>query len=183
MESSHLEVREAIVRLSYGRPYIARLVGLKAAKMALLRGASDVTIADFDAGAEELLDYLTAAGFGQARRLVSSESANLQLFVAMLSCRRDSSDRFSVRDVIEALSPHAQTAASADTVQRAIEIIASPMLGLLTTTQGPNGALYQFIDPRAELCLSILYSRALARDLAAAVGAPTAKVKAAGDVA
>lgn len=33
------EVTDAIVSISYGRPYIARLVGLKAAKMSLLRGS------------------------------------------------------------------------------------------------------------------------------------------------
>lgn len=161
------EVRDAIVRLSYGRPYIARLVGLKAAKMALLRGSSEVTITDFDAGTDELLGYLTAAGFGQAGRLVSSGPSNLLLFVAMLSCRRDSSDRFNVSDVVGALNRRAQTTENAEVVERAIEVISSPDLGLLTTTRNAEGTFYQFVDPRAELCLSILCSRALARELAA----------------
>jgi hypothetical protein len=173
------DVRDAIVRLSYGRPYIARLVGLKSAKMALLRGASEVTIADFDAGTDELLGYLTAAGFGQAARLVASSPSNLQLFVAILSSRRDSSDRFAVADVVQALNPKAQTAETALAVQRAIDVISSSDLGLLTSTQSGDATLYQFVDPRAELCLSIMCSRALARELAATVAATQPRVNAA----
>jgi RecA/RadA recombinase len=169
------EVSAAIVQLSYGRPYIARLVGLKAAKMALLRGSSEVSIADFNAGTDELLGYVTAAGFGQAARLVSSGATNLQLFVAMLSCRRDSSDRFMVGDVVHALNPRVQTAENAAAVQRAIEAVSSADLGLLTSTRSQDETLYQFIDPRAELCLSILCHRALSRDLATTVSANNVK--------
>lgn len=152
------DVIDAIVGIAYGRPYIARLVGLKAAKMALLRGSEVVEKIDFDAGTDELLGYLASAGFGHASRLIINSMSNMALFVAMLSCKRDSSDRFTVADVKAALghNPHRD---DTETVQRALAIISSPDLGLLQVHRDPV-LMYQFVDPRAELCVSILCGRA-----------------------
>ncbi len=156
------DVTEAIVSISYGRPYIARLVGLKAAKMSLLRGSPYVEIEDFRSGTEELLGYLDSAGFGQAGRFIGASATNVSLFVAMLRCRRDSSDRFTVSDVCEVLTNPPASADCVQRVQQAIDLLASPEFGLLTTTPGPV-PLSQFVDPRAELCISILCGRALGR--------------------
>jgi len=156
------EVMDAIVSISYGRPYIARLVGLKAAKMSLLRGSPFVEIEDFRSGTEELLGYLDSAGFGQAGRFIGASATNALLFVAMLKCRRDSSDRFTISDVCEGLASQSASIDFAKGVEQAIDLLASPEFGLLTVTPGPV-PLCQFVDPRAELCISILCGRALGR--------------------
>lgn len=156
------DVMEAIVSISYGRPYIARLVGLKAAKMSLLRGSAFVEIEDFRSGTEELLGYLDSAGFGQAGRFIDASATNAALFVAMLKCKRDSSDRFTIHDVCEVLTKLPASADFVQGVQQAIDLLASPEFGLLTVTPGPV-PLCQFVDPRAELCISILCGRTLGR--------------------
>lgn len=156
------EVIEAIVGIAYGRPYIARLVGLKAAKMSLLRGSDFVEIEDFRSGSDELLGYLDSAGFGHAGRFISASPTNVSLLVAMLRCRRDSSDRFTISDVCATLSAQPANRDMIQAVERAVDLIASPEFGLLTVFPGPE-ALCQFVDPRAELCVSILCGRALSR--------------------
>jgi hypothetical protein len=167
-------VVDSITAISHGRPYIARLVGLKAAKMALLRGSVNVEPADFEAGTNELLHYLASAGFGLANRLIVNSKINLTLFNAMLSCKRDSSDRFAVEDVMNFIGHHAPYE-QRDTVERAIAMIASPELGLLQVIPGAI-TMYQFVDPRAELCVSILCEK-VARTSSAAQ-APAAAVAA-----
>ena len=156
------EVTDAIVGISYGRPYIARLVGLKAAKMSLLRRAEFVEIEDFRSGTDELLGYLDSAGFGHAGRFITASAANVSLFIAMLKCKRDSSDRFTIDDVCEALSKQPTSIDVVQGVERAIELLASPEFGLLTISPSPVTQC-QFVDPRAELCISILCGRALGR--------------------
>lgn len=156
------EVIEAIVGIAYGRPYIARLAGLKAAKMSLLRGSDFVEIEDFRSGSEELLGYLDSAGFGNAGRFISASATNVSLLVAMLKCKRDSSDRFTISDVCAALSNQPASRDMMQAVERAVDLMASPEFGLLTVTPGPE-PLCQFVDPRAELCVSILCGRALSR--------------------
>lgn len=154
------DVMEAIVGISYGRPYIARLVGLKATKMSLLRGSAFVEMEDFRSGTEELLGYLDSAGFGHAGHFIRASAANASLFVAMLKCKRDSSDRFAVSDVCDVLSKQATGFDVFQGVKQAVDLLASPEFGLLTLTADPV-PLYQFVDPRAELCISILCGRAL----------------------
>lgn len=156
------EVMDAIVGISYGRPYIARLVGLKAAKMALMRGSDIVEIEDFRSGTDELLSYLDSAGFGHADRFISASATNVSLFVAMLKCKRDSSDRFTISDVCDVLPKQPSGQNVTQGVERAIDLIASPEFGLLTVIPGPVTQC-QFVDPRAELCISILCGRALHR--------------------
>lgn len=153
------EVVEAIVGIAHGRPYTARLVGLKASKMAILRGSTSVEIEDFDTGTDELLHYLDSVGFGHAARLIGDSPHNTALFTAMLNCRRDSSDRFTIADVCSELERQTGARNMADAVQRTLDLVASPELGLLTATRGAV-TLYQFIDPRAELCIAILCGRA-----------------------
>lgn len=154
------QVFNAIIGVSYGRPYIARVVGLKACKMALLRKSSVVEIEDYRAGTEELLGYLNGAGFAQVGNLINSASDNISFFIAMLSCKRDSADRFSVSNIVEALNERKLTVDTTSGARRAVDIIASPSLGLLTMYPG-DPPLYQFVDPRAELCVSILCGRIL----------------------
>ncbi len=159
------EVTESIVSISYGRPYIARLVGLKAAKMSLLRRSSIVEIKDFQDGTGELLGYLSSAGFGQVSQLIAGSPQHVPFFVAMLSCRRDSADRFTVANVLAALADRGSIYDTVEVVQRALDVISSPQFGLLNVNRGTTTS-YQFVDPRAELCVSILCNRAMARGAA-----------------
>jgi hypothetical protein len=152
------EAVEAIVKISYGRPYIARLVGLKTAKMALLRGAPSAALEDFEAGTSELLGYLASAGFGQANRLVGGLPSYIPFFVAMLSCKRDSADRFTAQDVAALLEGQGEAIDSGKAIQRALDVVSSPEFGLLNVLKS-SPAMYQFVDPRAELCVSILCGR------------------------
>lgn len=154
------EVIDAIAGISYGRPYIARLVGLKAAKMSLLRQSPVVEMPDFVSGTEELLGYLSSAGFGQIAKLVSNSPSYLHLFIAMLSCRRDAADRFTVANVVASIDKQKMTIGGPELVQRALDIVASHEFGLLHVIGGET-PLYQFVDPRAELSVSILCGRAL----------------------
>lgn len=163
------DVISSIIAISHGRPYIARLVGLKAAKMALLRSSSVIQKEDFDAGTDELLGYLDSAGFGQPGRMIGITAMNQALFAAMLKCKRDSNDRFTLQDVCAALPWQSAANDLAGTVQRALDIIASPQYGLLNVYAGDK-TYYQFVDPRAELCISILCGRAVSND----TGAPAA---------
>ncbi len=156
------DVTESIVSISYGRPYIARLVGLKAAKMSLLRRSAVVEMQDFQDGTGELLGYLSSAGFGQVSQLIAGSPQHVPFFVAMLSCRRDSADRFSVANVLAALADRGSIYDTVEVVQRALDVISSPQFGLLNVNR-EGTTTYQFVDPRAELCVSILCSRALVR--------------------
>lgn len=160
-------VVNAIIGVAYGRPYVARLVGLKAAKFAVLRGSDVVEMQDFESGADELLTYLASAGFSLASQLLQQADINIHLLMAILSCKRDASDRFGVGDVVAALPPSVQGRHQPEAVQRALDIISAPQFGLLhLVSTGPN--LYQFNDPRAELSMSIVCSRALRASQSAA---------------
>lgn len=152
------DVVETIVNIAHGRPHIARLAGLKAAKMALTRNSTRVDMQDFDAGCDELMGYLDTAGFGAARRLIGESSPDMPLFRAMLQCRRDPSDRFTADDLLEALPP-SHAGKSRQEVERALNVIASSDFGLLEVSEGPI-RLYHFVDPRAELCVSMICGRA-----------------------
>jgi hypothetical protein len=152
------EAVEGIVGIAYGRPYIARLVGLKTAKMALLRGATTAEFDDFRKGTDELLSYLSSAGFGRANHFVAESPQLRPFFIATLSCRRDAADCFTAADVASALSEAESQKDRTDAIQRALDIISAPDFGLLTLFPGSRDK-YHFVDPRAELCVSILCGR------------------------
>lgn len=172
------DATEAIVSIAYGRPYIARLVGLKTAKMALLRKAEIAGLEDFYAGTDELINYLSSAGFGRANRFVAESPRLKPFFVSILSCRRDAADRFTAADVAAALSEAGDPSDRTEAVQQALDMISSPDFGLLNVHPGPR-AMYQFVDPRAELCVSILCSRMTEAQTAPARQAATADHQAA----
>jgi AAA domain len=166
---------DAIVHVSHGRPYIARLVGLKTAKMSVLRGSSEATMIDFENGTGELIENLSSAGFGHANGLVSSSPNYMPFFVAMLKCKRDSTDRFTVADVASTLAQHSDSNDKNSAVERALEIVSSPDFGLLNVHPG-SPKMYQFIDPRAELCVSVLCWRMQAKRSVPASGGESPRV-------
>jgi AAA domain len=152
------EATQAIVEISYGRPYIARLVGLKTAKMALLRGSKSAGLDDFRKGTDELLGYLSSAGFGKANSFVAESPRLRPFFVAVLRCRRDAADRFTAADVAAAMSEAGNSNDRIAEIRKALDVISSTDFGLLNVHSGES-TVYQFVDPRAELCVSVLCGR------------------------
>lgn len=151
------QVVSDIVELAHGRPYIARLVGLKATKMALERGSQVVEVQDLRRGTSDLSAYLDASGFGSVRELITRNAGSTLLFDAMLRCKRDAADQFTLADVIEILQSQSSTGEMSTIVQRAVDLLASNEFGFLAVVQG-SVTRYRFVDPRAELSLAILCS-------------------------
>lgn len=158
------DVVAAIVGVAHGRPYIARLAGLKAAKMALLRNSLTVNMLDFAKGTDELLGYLESAGFGPAAHLIAASPRHLSLFMAMLQCRRDASDCFTASDVLSALEVPSHVSQAHANVAQSVNAMLTSASGLLNKVDGGSEPQYRFSDPRAELCISILCWRARAAE-------------------
>ncbi len=127
-------------------------MGLKTAKMALLRNSATAGFKDFQAGTDELINYLSSAGFGRANRFVSESPRLWPFFVAILSCRRDAADRFSAADVSAALAEMGDKGDRTEAVQQALDVIASPDFELLNVQQGPRPCITSWI--RARNCAS-----------------------------
>lgn len=154
------DVVDTMTTLASGRPFTARLIGLKAAKIALLRDSRHVVAADLDIGVSELLTYLVSAGFGEIERLARSSSLSLVVFSAILSCHRDAFDRFSPADVAEALTSFAPQRDMTAPISNLLGLMASPEFGVLLAEPGDGTTLYRFSDPRAEILVSLTCWRA-----------------------
>lgn len=155
------DVIEAVVSMASGRPYIARLVGLKASKFAMMRGADTAEMVDLDKGIGELLDYLVAAGFGEVEQLALASNVNLVTFVAIFGSHRDAADRFTVEDVIATLGPVNSQRDISGAIAGLLERMATPEYGVLHVDIGEDGRRrYKFLDPRVELFTSLICFRA-----------------------
>jgi AAA ATPase domain len=147
----------AIENVALGRPYIARLTGLKAAKVALMRGSLLVEAADFYEGLADLKAYLISAGFAQIDAIVQASSASLRTFDAILRCHRDAADYFTAADIREAIDNVSDPREFTSAIVRLLEQLTAPECGVLLHDTRPDGTMrFKFIDPRAELLVSIV---------------------------
>lgn len=153
------EVTEAIIKMSYGRPYTARLIGLKAAKVALLRGSRSVTLEDLSVGTNELLSYFNLAGLSLAHQMIETNPINIALVSAMLRCKRDASDCFTAIDVCDPLLPGLPSPEVLKEVEEALARLSTTNGGFLRAVEDAGGVRYRFTDPRIELCMSIVCAR------------------------
>lgn len=161
------EVTKAIIEMSHGRPYTARLIGLKAAKVALLRGSRSVTLDDLGVGANELLGYFNLAGLSSAQQIIEASPSHIALVSAMLRCKRDASDCFTAMDVCDALLRDAPTPEALKEVEQALARLSVEDGGFLRAAPHAGGVRYRFSDPRIELCMSIVCARWTGRRSAA----------------
>lgn len=150
------DVIEAITSLASGRPFIARLIGLKAAKIALLRNSTQVGLDDLEAGVAELFTYLVSAGFGEIERLAMASNVSLVVFSAILASRRDATDRFQAANVAEALAPFSIQHDMTGPIRNLLGLMAAPECGVLIAEELDGETVYRFSDPRAEILVSLI---------------------------
>ena len=151
-------VAQRIVALARGKPYLGRLMGLQAAKYAVLRQSNVIDVEDLEDGLARVADYLQAAGFGIHRSLIKPLPKVLHILNAALRCERDADDFFTLQELALSLDRARGPVLQIDEISQSLDLLAAEDTRILE--RGAAGEQrYRFADPRVELQVALLGER------------------------
>lgn len=134
-----------LIKLSHGKPFLARIVAMSAAREALLRNSSTVANSDLTRGLGELWQYLSSIGIAsQVTNAVMSDETEKLPVEELLAILRVQGDEFT---------PGSSEGAGLHKLIGALTKTNPPILSRGKTTKGLE--FYLLNDPRAEVALAV----------------------------
>ena len=146
---------EEMVRLAQGKLFVAKLVALKAAKIALGRASRTIEMIDFHSAMDCVGEYFHSAGYNELQAMVRQNPSLQAILRTIIRTIREAGDRFTVDQISGQceFQPGLQRIPRQQ-VESVLQTLAESGNFLSMTEQGGEST-FQFIDPDIELALAL----------------------------